>query len=64
VADLGWVEPGVTTAIDVAGIVAADGTVTFVLLGSPDAEVAVSSKEGAAPPRLVLTVASSEAAAA
>ncbi len=55
--DLGWVEPGVQVAVDVTGTVANDGTLTFVLVGTTGAEIAISSREGTAPPLLLLTIA-------
>jgi hypothetical protein len=51
-----WLEPGTEVEIDVTGIVAADGTITFVLTGEAAATVAIGSRESGAPPLLVLTV--------
>jgi hypothetical protein len=53
---LDWLEPGVETAIDVTGTVAADGTVTFAIVGTPDQVIGISSRESGTPPRLVVTV--------
>lgn len=51
-----WLQPGVETAVDVSGTVTADGLVTFVVTGSPEAMAAIASRESPTPPRLVLTV--------
>lgn len=51
-----WLDPGVPTAIDVSGSVGADGTITFVIFGTPDAKLVLGDRESAAPPRLVVTV--------
>ncbi len=50
-----WLTPGVETVVNVTGVVAADGTVTFVLAGLWDQPVAIASRESATPPRLVIT---------
>jgi hypothetical protein len=55
-ASVDWFDPGVETAIDVTGTVAADGTVTFAIAGTPDQVVAIASRESGTPPRLVVTV--------
>jgi murein DD-endopeptidase MepM/ murein hydrolase activator NlpD len=57
VATVDWLQPGVETVVDVSGSVAADGLVTFVVVGSPEAMAAIASRESGAPPRLVVTVA-------
>lgn len=57
VATVDWLQPGIETAVDVSGSVTADGLVTFVIVGSPEALAAVASRESATPPRLELTVA-------
>ncbi|MDQ3043789.1 MAG: hypothetical protein M3R06_01375, partial [Chloroflexota bacterium] len=51
-----WIEPGAAVAIDVTGVVSADGTITFVLTGAPEAAVTIASRETGSPARLVLTV--------
>jgi hypothetical protein len=51
------VEPGGLTAVDVTGSVFADGTITFVMPGQPDATGTIHSMESGVPPQLVLTVA-------
>ncbi len=53
---VGWIEPGSETAVDVTGSVTADGSVTFVIEGTPDQVVAITSSESGVPPYLVLTV--------
>lgn len=53
---IAWQDPWVETWIDVSGVVTADGTVTFVLSGAPDAALTLASRESATPPRLVLTI--------
>jgi hypothetical protein len=53
---LDWLEPGVETAIDVTGTVAADGTVTFAIVGTANQIIGIASRESATPPRLVVTV--------
>jgi hypothetical protein len=51
-----WIQPGGETVIDVTGTVTADGSMTFVIEGTPDQMVAVASSESGAPPYLVLTI--------
>ena len=51
-----WLQPGVETAVDVTGTVAADGTITFALFGSPEALAAFGSRESGTPPRLIVTL--------
>jgi hypothetical protein len=51
------VEPGGLTAVDVTGSVSADGTITFVLPGQPEATGSLYALESGIPPQLVLTVA-------
>jgi hypothetical protein len=51
-----WVEPGAEVTVDVTGVVSADGIITFVLTGAPDAPVTITSRETGSPARLVLTV--------
>ena len=46
--------PGEIVAVDVSATVQADGTVTFVLFGDQAALTSVSSREGSAPPVLVI----------
>lgn len=55
VSRVGPVQVGVAISIDVTATVQIDGTVTFVLLGD-EAGYAVSSREGMAPPTLVVHV--------
>src|SRR5262249_16873173 len=43
-AGAGWLDPWVETAIDVTGTVAGDGTVTFVIFGTPDATLVLGSR--------------------
>ena len=52
-----WLTPGVESVVDVTGTVSADGTITFVVTGTPDAVAGIASRESATPPRLLLTVA-------
>ncbi|MGC4107690.1 MAG: SH3 domain-containing protein [Thermomicrobiales bacterium] len=55
----GWVDtisPGSQTFIDVTGIVTADGTISFVITGTPDATAGIGSKETGTPAYLELTV--------
>ncbi|MGC4189655.1 MAG: SH3 domain-containing protein [Thermomicrobiales bacterium] len=55
----GWVDaisPGATTVVDVTGIVTGDGTISFVITGTPDAAVGIGSKETGAPAYLELTI--------
>jgi hypothetical protein len=56
VGSIAWVDPGVEIAVDVTGVVAADGTITFVISGVPDGRVVFTSRESGAPPRLVVIV--------
>lgn len=51
------VEPGGLTAVDVTGSVSADGSITFVMPGQPDATGLIYSVESGVPPQLILTVA-------
>jgi hypothetical protein len=51
------VEPGGLTAVDVTGSIAADGTITFVLPGQPEARGLIYAMESGIPPQLILTVA-------
>ncbi|GIW04877.1 MAG: hypothetical protein KatS3mg059_1497 [Thermomicrobiales bacterium] len=51
-----WLDPWVEGAIDVTGTVTSDGTITFVIAGTPDAPLLLGSRESGAPPRLVITV--------
>jgi hypothetical protein len=51
-----WADPWVEVWIDVTGSVQADGTVTFLLAGVPDAPFTIGSRESGAPARLVVTV--------
>lgn len=51
-----WLTPGVESIIDVTGTVNADGTISFVIAGTPDTIAGIASRESASPPRLVLTV--------
>jgi len=50
------VEPGGLTAVDVTGSVSADGKITFVLPGQPEATGLIDAIESGIPPQLVLTV--------
>ncbi|MGB3328334.1 MAG: discoidin domain-containing protein, partial [Thermomicrobiales bacterium] len=55
----GWVDaisPGGQTVVDVTGIVTGDGTISFVIAGTPDTAVGIGSKETGAPAYLELTV--------
>lgn len=49
-----WVGPGGTTSIDVTGTVAANGVVTFVIVGLPEAAVTVGSRESGLPATLTI----------
>jgi hypothetical protein len=51
-----WIDPGVEARIDVTGVVGGDGTVTFVLVGTPDQIATIASRESATPPRLEIIV--------
>lgn len=51
-----WLTPGVESIVDVTGTVSTDGTLTFVIAGTPDTIAGIASRESTAPPRLVLTV--------
>jgi hypothetical protein len=51
-----WIQPGVETTIDVTGVVTGDGSVTFVIEGTPEQLVAIGSSDGGDPAYLVLTV--------
>jgi hypothetical protein len=55
-ATIDWVDPGVEYSVDVTGTVTADGLVTFVFTGVPDAQLVIGSRESGSPPRLVVTV--------
>jgi hypothetical protein len=50
---IGW---GEESWINVAGSIYGDGTITFVITGSPDAVAALTSRESGAPARLEMTV--------
>jgi hypothetical protein len=50
------VEPGGLSAVDVTGSVSADGAITFVLPGQPEAEGSIYAMESGIPPQLILTV--------
>jgi hypothetical protein len=50
------VEPGGLSAVDVTGSVSADGTITFVLPGQPEAAGSIHAMESGIPPQLILTV--------
>lgn len=54
--EIGWIEPGGETVTDVTGIVTADGTVSFVIEGTPGQQLAVASTESGTPAYLVLTI--------
>ena len=51
-----WVEPGQEIWIDVTGSVTTDGVITFVIPSNAENPVRFSSREGGAPPRLVITI--------
>ncbi|MER3404301.1 MAG: hypothetical protein C4289_03290 [Chloroflexota bacterium] len=51
-----WLDPWVESTIDVTGTVTADGTITFVIPGTPEATLILGSRESGTPPRLVITV--------
>jgi hypothetical protein len=53
---IGTVAPGEVIWIDVTGSIQADGQYTFVITGDAAQVLALSSREGASPPRLVLTI--------
>ena len=53
---IGVVGPGEVVWVDVTLSVQADGQYTFVILGDAAQLLEVSSREGGAPPRLVLTI--------
>jgi hypothetical protein len=55
-AAIDWIDPGVEASANVTGTVTADGTITFVITGSPDQIVNLASRESDAPARLVITV--------
>ena len=50
------VEPGGLSAVDVTGSVSADGTITFVLPGQPEAAGSIHAMESGIPPQLILMV--------
>ena len=50
------VEPGGLSAVDVTSSVSADGTITFVLPGQPEAAGSIHAMESGIPPQLILTV--------
>ena len=51
-----WVEPGARTEVDVTGLITSDGSITFVVEGVPDQQVAIASTESRSPAYLVITV--------
>lgn len=51
-----WVEPGAETRIDVSSVITADGSITFVIEGVPDQQIAIASAESDSPSYLVLTI--------
>jgi hypothetical protein len=53
---VGTVGAGETVWIDVAGSIQADGQYTFVIVGDAAQVLELSSREGGAPPKLVLTI--------
>jgi hypothetical protein len=53
---VGAVGAGETVWIDVAGSIQADGQYTFVIVGDAAQVLELSSREGGAPPKLVLTI--------
>lgn len=55
-AEVGSIQPGLETVIDVTGIVTADGTVSFVIEGLPDQSIAIKSRESGSAAYLVITI--------
>jgi hypothetical protein len=55
-ATVGAIGPGQQAVIDVTLSVQADGQYTFVIPGDAASELRISSREGSAPPILILTV--------
>lgn len=53
---LDWLVPGAETAIDVAGTLRSDGTITFAISGSAAQALLVANRESGTPPRLELVV--------
>ncbi|HVL23109.1 MAG TPA: discoidin domain-containing protein [Thermomicrobiales bacterium] len=51
-----WITPGAETRVSVTGVVSADGTVSFLLMGTPEQVATITSHESGAPARLELTV--------
>ncbi len=51
-----WIEPGQEIWIDVTGSVTAEGLITFVIPSNAENPVRFSSREGGAPPKLVITI--------
>ncbi|HEU0164196.1 MAG TPA: SH3 domain-containing protein, partial [Thermomicrobiales bacterium] len=52
----GQIAPGVETTIEVTGVVTGDGTISFVIEGTPDQMLALTSRESGAPAYLDLTI--------
>jgi hypothetical protein len=56
IGQVGWINGGTQTTVDVTGYVTSDGLVTFVITGSPDQVAAITSRESGAPAYLVLVI--------
>lgn len=54
--ETGSIQPGVESVVDVSGIVAADGTISFVIEGISEQPLAIASRESGPAAYLVLTV--------
>jgi len=54
--EVGWIQPGGETVVDVTGIVTADGPITFIIEGTPEQPVAIASTESGAGAYLVITI--------
>jgi hypothetical protein len=50
------IEPGGEAVVDVTGIVTGDGTVSFIIEGTPDQQIAIASTESGTPAYLVITI--------
>jgi hypothetical protein len=51
-----WISPGVATPVDVTSVVTGDGTISFVVVGTPEQEIAIASREQGNPAYIVVTV--------
>jgi len=51
-----WVAPGSSAPVDVTSVVTSDGVISFVLVGTPEQQIAIASREQGNPAYIVVTV--------